>query len=125
MKKMILTFSLKEEQKRAVTLIGRKMGIQIREVAPADYGRTLGALCDLPQADKRVQVQREAKAFPKEMLVFSGLDSKGLDRFLAEYRKTDLGKIDLKAMVTPTNAGWTPVQLFFELMREHITILAR
>ena len=53
-----------------------------------------------------------------ELILFFGIPDKLLDTFLAEYKKTDLERIRLKAIVTPTNLGWTVYQLTEHLNKE-------
>jgi len=58
--------------------------------------------------------------FPAEMLVFSGMNSTQVEVFLAEYKKTGVPAVGLKAIVTPHNVFWTAEALFKELLKEHL-----
>lgn len=57
--------------------------------------------------------------FDGEMLIFSGMDSAAVDRFLAEYRKDGIEPVSLKAVITPHNIFWTAEKVYRELEREH------
>lgn len=46
-----------------------------------------------------------------------------LDRFLAAARRVGVPPTALKAVLTPTNAGWTIPQLWAELTRERASFL--
>ncbi len=59
----------------------------------------------------------------KPVLLMSGFNRAGLDRFLAalreEFQTAGLPGIALKAIVTPTNRSWNFDRLAEELQREH------
>ena len=54
-------------------------------------------------------------------IVLDGLDQRRLDAVLSELRRRKV-HIPLKAVVTPTNALWTPGELYAELCREREAI---
>lgn len=119
MAQTILTFKLEREKDAAVDVICRRLGIRKIEVPVKDYGQKLGYLAGISGFSKEKGVYDKAP-FPAEMLVFSGMDSSHLDAFLAEYKKTALPAISLKAVVTSHNIFWTAEMLFRELMKEHL-----
>ena len=53
------------------------------------------------------------------MLIFKGFDQELLSDFLAMYRVAGIATIPLKAGLTPTNVGWSSVELHAELQQEH------
>ena len=53
-----------------------------------------------------------------ELILFFGVPDAKLDEFLAEYKKTGMDKINLKAIVTPTNLNWTLYYLIEHLKEE-------
>ena len=58
-----------------------------------------------------------------EMLVMKGFTSRRIDELLMAVRKAGLSRIDLKAVVTDSNAGWTFYQLYEEIKEERRQIL--
>ena len=54
-----------------------------------------------------------------ELLVLGGLASAEIDTFLEEYRKENIGKTELKAVVTPSNCMWSVYELTGELIKEN------
>lgn len=98
----------------------RAHGLALIPVSPADTGRTIGSLCggagpaaaDAPAGD-----------WPAA-LIMNGLDRARLDSFLNRLRAGGVS-IPLKAMVTPTNQGWTLAALLAELVRERDAFAAR
>lgn len=57
-------------------------------------------------------------------LIMNGLDRSRLDSFLTRLRAGGVS-IPLKAMVTPTNQGWTLAALLAELVQEREAFAAR
>lgn len=57
----------------------------------------------------------------KELVLFSGIDNKSLNRVLAAMRANDCA-VDLKAVVTAVNQKWTLSELAREIEREHIAM---
>lgn len=58
------------------------------------------------------------ESISEEILLFSGFDSKSLNRLLAEIRSKGCG-VRLKAIVTAHNQSWTVKALEEELLKEH------
>ncbi|MCI9067380.1 MAG: DUF3783 domain-containing protein [Lachnospiraceae bacterium] len=119
MSRTVLTFKLEHTKDAAVASICRKLDIRKIEVPVEDYGQKLGCLAGISGFPKE-KIPYGKAPFPKEMLVFSGMDSEHLDAFLSEYKKTALPAIGLKAVVTSHNIFWTAEALFAELMKEHL-----
>lgn len=93
-------------------------GIRLKAVAPEEAGRTVGALLGLSGATDGAF---PACVIPPEqpVLVLCGFSRARLDALLAALRRAGVPRIDCKAMLTPTNAGWTFRALYEELLREH------
>lgn len=118
MAQKVLLFEIKKEKLPAIGQICRKLGITSISVQPKDYGQQLGCLAGIKGFSRKVQTYT-GKAFPAEMLVFSGMDSDQVDRFLDEYKKCGQEPVMLKAVLTQHNVFWNPQMLFGEMLREH------
>ena len=119
MSQVILTFQLQKEKEDAVASICKSLGIKLLGVPVKDYTQKLGYLAGV-KGFSREKAVYDVTPFPTEMLVCSGMDPNQVDAFLAEYKKTGLPVIGLKAVVTPHNVFWTATELFRELMKEHL-----
>lgn len=53
-----------------------------------------------------------------ELILFFGVSDAKLDEFLSAYKKAEIEKINLKAIVTPTNLNWTLYYLIEHLKEE-------
>lgn len=116
---VILTFQLQKKKEDIVATICKLFGIKLIKVPVKDYAQKLGYLAGV-KGFSREKAVYDGAPFPTEMLVFSGMDSKQVDEFLAEYKRTGMPAIGLKAVVTPHNVFWTADALFHELMKEHL-----
>lgn len=76
-------------------------------------------------ADQKLQIgktEQNASVFPviqEEMLVMHGFTSRRIDELLMRLRKAGVPKVELKAIVTETNAGWSFYHLYEEIKEEH------
>ncbi len=115
--KLILFYEIEKEKLDKIEQICKKLNFRTKKVAKAFYLEKIGFLISFP-GWKKQGIRYEKEGFKEEMIVFSGLDSNDLDKFLDEYQKEGLEPITLKAVVTEYNKSWTSVELFQELQRE-------
>ena len=111
----VLAFGFDAAELKGLKALCAKKSVRFRGVSPEDYGQSIGALCG---AAKRSGDAAPGGALPGKMLVFAHFRDMQLDMFLSELRTARLGRDALKAMLTPTNAQWSPAALYAELSRE-------
>lgn len=98
-------------------------GVAVRQVPPAAFGETLEHLLALQ--DYRQYGEAKLPRFREEMLLMSGFDRDRLDAFLRFFRDEQILRVDLKAMLTPTNAGWSAARLHDQLLSERDVMKTR
>ena len=116
-----------------------RMGIRIRNVTPEQFDETVGALAGISGFEKEnqnkeqlvrnLQEQRQEPSqdqnqdqhpmIQDEVLIMHGFTSRRIDELLAAFRKAGVVKVELKAIVTETNAHWTFYHLYEEIKEEH------
>lgn len=117
----VLFYNLNNEKGRKLKLICLKLKIRIKQVAPEQYLQPIGALAGI----KDFQISDElfdGNGFSEEMLVMKDFDNRLLDQFLAEFKRNNLKRVNLKAILTPENISWTSLKLYEELKKEHEAI---
>ena len=119
MEQFILMFGLDKDKEKAIRTVGSRIGAVPVNKERRDYSQKLGTLAGV-QGFSRDKTVYSGPNFPAEMLVFSGMNSTQVDVFLAEYKKTGVPAVGLKAIVTPHNVFWTAEALFKELLKEHL-----
>ena len=101
-----------------------RMGVKIRNVAPDQVMESVGYLAGVPGFEKR-EVLQQPEAEEKipqitvQMLVMKDFTSRRIDTLLLNLRKAKVPKINLKAIVTEQNAGWSFYHLYEEIGEEH------
>lgn len=102
---------------RKIKFVLIRMGIRIKNIEKKDYLQPAGALAGVPGilAD---QPEYEKEGFTEEMLVMYNFTEKQLDEMLLRFCKEKIPKIELKAVITPTNCNWNSLKLFEEIKKE-------
>ena len=112
---MVLAFGFDAAELKGLKAACARKSVRLRRVLPEEYGQSIGALCG---AGRRREDAASGGALPGPMLVFAHFRDRQLDMFLSELQTARLGRSALKAMLTPTNAQWSPAALYAELSRE-------
>ena len=112
----VLMYNMKDDARtRAIRQYLAVQKIACVDVAPADYGQSLGSLLHLYGFQRRFS---PAALFDDEMLVLFAFENEMLDAFLKFFRRFHLASVELKAVITPNNVNWSSTQLHDELCRE-------
>ena len=94
------------------------LGIPARTVSLREVTQTVGHLAGLPGHEAR-PVPMAPPQLSEPMLVLAGFSSERMDVLFAALRENGAPPPNRKAILTPTNAGWTLDALYVELGREH------
>ncbi len=132
-KPAVLSFNFANERLSTLQSICDELGIALNNITaagdPAAFSLSLGDLLSGGHVSLQSELPPEAKlalsamTFPEEMYVLANLPEETLNAFLKTARERDLW-IPLKAVATPTNAGWKPMALKLELVEEHAAMQA-
>ncbi|MBQ9707713.1 MAG: DUF3783 domain-containing protein [Firmicutes bacterium] len=95
-----------------------KTGVKVVDVLPADFRQPIGALAGVPGYERTSDIHMGA-GFTDEMLIMHMFDDMRMNAFFAFFRQAGLQSVDLKAVVTPTNAEWNSIDLHDEISKEH------
>lgn len=116
MQPTLLAFCIAPAKLAKLRVLCVRMGVRLRTVRPAEYGQSLGALAGLCPPDA---AEAPSAPLPDEMLVLAHFRPGMLEALLDGFRQARIPPVALKAMLTETNAGWTPPELFREISAEH------
>lgn len=90
------------------------MHIKVCQVDHQYYKETLGNL----YRDTEKTAEEYTGELPEgSLVVFCKVEEKKLDKLLHAFQKKNLA-IDYKAIMTPTNANWNILRLYFEMEKE-------
>ena len=119
MKPTILNFNLTEVRLSKLRFLCMKLGFAVKAVPAEAFCQPISALCGLSDPVEAAPTE----AFPEEMLIFCHMDNAQVNRFLQTAKQMRFAPVALKAILTPTNAQWTPVQLCQELKDERAAVM--
>ena len=123
MTEMVLFYTPENtERTRKLKGIFVRLGVRIRNISPEQMGETVGFLAGL-EGYGPAEAKEDFPVPEEEMLVMKNFTSRKIDELILAIRKAGLKKIELKAVVTPTNAGWTFYKLYEEIREERRQVL--
>lgn len=93
--------------------------LRFRRVEDGELGWTLTQLA----GGKRAGAAPTLRPLPEPVVVYCKVGGGGLDQLLAGLARLGMPRTVLKAVLTPTNAGWTFAALYGELVRERQAML--
>ncbi len=119
MKETILLYHV-EDPKRLMQIRKALMplGMRIRLVKKEEYLHPIGYLAGVKEFAPAEGIY-DGEELEQEMMVMAGLSSGRIDAVISALRRTGVGRINYKAVLTPTNSQWDSLTLYRELAREH------
>lgn len=119
MRETILLFHFSDKDRRnKLTRALLPLRMKIREVAREDYLQPLGYLAgnkDIAPVDETYG----GEELEGEMILMAGLSDFQVDQTLKAIRKSGIGPIPYKAVLTSANQSWNVPKLFQEIKSEH------
>ncbi|MCI8681692.1 MAG: DUF3783 domain-containing protein [Lachnospiraceae bacterium] len=119
MKATILLFHFSDKDRRnKLTRALLPLRMKIREVSREDYLQPVGYLAgkkDIPPLDETY----DGEELEGEMLLMAGLLGPQVDQVLKAVRKSGIGPVPYKAVLTSANQSWNALKLFQEIKSEH------
>lgn len=117
-----LLYNLEHSEKgKKVKFLLIRMGIRIKNIQPQQYQIPLGILSGVSKLPEDADAfpSYTGEGFEEEMLVMKNFTNAQLDEFLYRMRREGIPRIDLKAVLTPSNLSWDSLTLYEELKKEH------
>lgn len=125
MKPTVLLYNIKDRS-RLLKIYQALMplGFRMRVVEEHEFRLPVGVVAGVDTEEKQElqeeKISQNAEVgFTDEMAVMAGFTSAQVDAFILALRKKGVGRIDYKAVLTPTNRQWDSVKLYHELKKEH------
>lgn len=118
---LALLYHFEPARAEAVKRALKQCKVAVRTVPDADLGQRIGYLAGW-KGFKREEADGGAP-FAEEVLVLQGVQGKLLDAVLQQFEADGVGRIRLKAVVTPYNALWTLRRLCETIQKEHGALL--
>ena len=125
---------LDENKKNDINLLCQRLGVKMVNVGSESLNKTLLDIFagnSITEETNKAKTLNNIGAFTEqsgkkapalynlpEFMIFNGFADEELDEFLHAYRAAGIPKIQLKAVVTPFNIGWTLYELIEHLKEE-------
>ena len=91
--------------------------VRLKKVPLTDYNKTIGQIAGI-QDEAEDHESYNGEELDSSMMIFAGIPDSKLNQMLKNLRERKV-QLPYKAVLTPTNTNWTPLECFEELKREH------
>ncbi len=118
MKKMVLLYNFSKNRFQLIKNTLLPLGCQVKAVVKKDYAETIGYLIGETGFESTGKTPLD-ETFSDEMMILCGIGGEMIDVILAALRINGVGRIDLKAIVTPINIHWDSVTLYKAVKADH------
>lgn len=118
MKETVLLYNFSDERLKKIQRALLPLKIRIKTVGIDEYSQPLGYLAGIKGIEPTSE-KYSGNGFTDELMLICGLNQMKLQSLLNALYKNGVGKIDLKAMLTPTNISWNSTQLYEAVKADH------
>ena len=131
-KETVLLYNLDNEKGKKIKSLLVMSGVRTKVILPDMYDKKIGVLAGIVKEEDITEDEKclnndlkgglelnAVKPITEEMLVISGFSDAKLNEFLYAMRKKGIERVDLKAVITPSNYLWNSYELYSEILNEH------
>ncbi len=124
MRECVLLFQFEPAKQRKLVAALMTSRFRVKIVTHEEWNYPIGYLAGDKETEAEEtassEIKEEALVMPeKPMIVMAGLSRERMDVCLAAIRRSGIGPVPYKAVLTPTNRTWRAGELMRELMKEH------
>lgn len=124
MNQVVLLYNFEKSRLKSVRRVLAPLKVTVKTVSKRAFSQPVGYLAGidgiLPSDEKYT-----GEGFTDEMLVMYGFSSEMIDLLIALLKRSPVGKISLKAVITPSNVYWSSLALYEEIKAEHSALADR
>lgn len=118
MKETVLLYNFSDESLGKIRRALLPLKIRIKTVGVDEYSQPLGFLAGIAGIEPLTETY-SGDGFKDELMLICGLNQVKLQALLNALYKNGVGRIDLKAMLTPTNISWNSTRLYEAVKADH------
>lgn len=111
MNEIALFYNFSEERMRKARFALLPLRIRTKTVSKSEFNQPLGYLAGIKGIEP-AETEFVGSGFDEEMIVMHNFTNKTVDSLIRALNKCGVGRVPLKAVITPTNKDWNSVQLF-------------
>lgn len=119
MKPTVLLFNFNDKVRSNKTTVAlMPLGFRLKKIKKEEYLQPIGYLAGKEDI-KPIDEIYTGEELDDEMIVMVNLNSTQIDQLILALKKSGVGRINYKAVLTETNQHWTTRELYDELKQEH------
>ncbi len=114
----VLLYNFTGDRLKKIKMALLPLKMRIRIVEKPQFLQPLGFLAGIKGYSESPE-SFEAEGFDDELMLMSGFTNARINELLSSLYRHGLGKIDLKAVITPVNVGWNSIELYNAVKADH------
>ena len=118
MKETVFLYNFSEDRAVKIQRALLPLKIQTKLVGIDEYSQPLGYLADIKGIEPNEE-KYSGDGFNDELMLICGINQVKLQSLLNALYKNGVGRIDLKAMLTPNNISWNSIMLYEAVKADH------
>lgn len=119
MKQFALFYNFDEERFRKIKFSLAPLKISAVAVRKSDYNQPIGYLAGIKNVEPN-NSRIFLEDFQDEMIVMHNFTNYSVEQLIKALVKCGIGRVALKAVITPTNKDWNSVQLYKAIKADHM-----
>ena len=124
MKELAMFYNFSDERFRKAKFALMPLKIQVKKVEKEDFNQPIGFLAGIKGIEP-VAEKFDGDGFDEEMIVMHNFTNKTIDSLIRALNKCGVGRIPLKAVITPTSKDWDSLTLIKALKADHEEMLKK
>lgn len=118
MREIALFYNFSDDRLRKAKFALMPLKIAVKSVEKQDFNQPVGYLAGIKDIEPLPE-KYSGDGFDEEMLVMHNFTNKSMELLIKALLKCGVGRIPLKAVVTPTNKDWDSVSLYNAIKADH------
>ena len=124
MKELAMFYNFSDERFRKAKFALMPLKIQVKKVEKEDFNQPIGFLAGIKGVEPAAE-KFDGNSFDEEMIVMHNFTNKTIDSLIKALNKCGVGRVPLKAVITPTSKDWDSLTLIKALKADHEEMLKK
>ena len=125
MKELAMFYNFSDERFRKAKFALMPLKIQVKKVEKEDFNQPIGFHCKASRALSLQAEKFDGDGLDEEMIVMHNFTNKTIDSLIRALNKCGVGRVPLKAVITPTSKDWDSLTLIKALKADHEEMLKK
>lgn len=122
MKPIALFYNFSEERFRKARFFLAPFKISAKAVLKENFNQPIGFLAGI-EGIKQSEEKYNGDEFSEEMIVMHNFTNELVEALIKALIKSGIGRVPLKAVITPSNKDWNALTLYKAIKADHLEIM--